>query len=144
MAGEQQRGVLKMSSASTVAGEITAVEATLRVAMLAPDLETLAQLLSPRLVFTDQAGRLYGKEDDLEAHRSGLLRLSMLEIQETKILEIGHVAAVVNALVRLTGTYGSNSFDGTFRYTRTWTHSESGQWQVLAGHVSAVESATEA
>ena len=123
-----------------VVHEIAEAEAALGKAMLVSDADTLGDLLSPRLVFTDQAGHVYGKEDDLKAHASGLLKLSVLDIQETTILEVEGAAAVVNALARLAGTHAGSSFEGLFRYTRTWCRSESGRWQVLAGHVSAVHS----
>jgi hypothetical protein len=38
------------------------------------------------------------------------------------------------------GTYAGSPFAGIFRYTRTWCRSPSGPWQVLGGHVSAVQS----
>ena len=123
---------------TTIPNEIAALEAKLKAAMLASDVVVLDYLLSPQLVFTDQTGRVLGKEDDLETHRSGRLRLSALEVLDTMTVDIPS-AAVVSALVRLVGTFDGNTFSGKFRYTRTWFRSASGIWQVVAGHVSVVQ-----
>jgi hypothetical protein len=41
--------------------------------MLRSDVVVLDELLAPELIFTNHLGRVLGKEDDLAAHRSGVL-----------------------------------------------------------------------
>jgi ketosteroid isomerase-like protein len=115
---------------------IESAEARLRAAMLASDAVALDELLAERLVFTDQNGRILGKADDLALHRSGLLELAEIEMEDRQIRPLGD-AAVVTARVRLAGSYGGTGFAGLFAYTRVWRRSPRG-WEVEVAHCSAV------
>ena len=54
-------------------------EAALRRAQLASDVTELDRLLDEVLVFTGPDGDLYSKADDLDAHRTGTVRITRLE-----------------------------------------------------------------
>jgi hypothetical protein len=58
----------------TVEAQILDAEDRLRTAMLNSDLAALDELLAPELIFTNHLGHLLGKEDDLAAYRSGILK----------------------------------------------------------------------
>jgi ketosteroid isomerase-like protein len=113
---------------------VEAAEAALRAAMLAGDVSALDRLLSDELIFTDQAGRLLGKQDDLSAYRAGLLRLSRADSTERAIRLAGD-AAIVTLRAELAGRWDGNAFAGAFRYTRVWRRGAEG-WQLLAAHCS--------
>lgn len=55
---------------------IAACEEALRTAMLAGDVKALEQLLADDMIFVDQQGVRRSRDDDIAAHRSGLLDLS--------------------------------------------------------------------
>jgi hypothetical protein len=65
--------------------QISVVEERLRLAMLASDFDTLDELISPDLIFTNHCGQVLGKQDDLESHRNGLLRMHKLEPSEMRV-----------------------------------------------------------
>jgi ketosteroid isomerase-like protein len=115
---------------------LRACEAALRQAQLAGDAAALERLVVEALVFTGPDGALYGKADDLEAHRQGWVRITRLDPSEERVQRFGSIA-VVSVRMEMTGTFRGAAFAGPFRYTRVWCERPDG-WRVVAGHVSAV------
>lgn len=115
---------------------LRACEAALRQAQLASDVRELDRLVDDALVFVGPNGAVYGKEDDLDAHRRGVVRITRLEPSEERIQRFGHVA-VVSVRMEMSGTFEGAAFAGPFRYTRVWCARSDG-WRIVAGHVSAV------
>jgi hypothetical protein len=101
--------------------------------MLRSDIEVLDELLAPELIFTNHRGQMLGKEDDLAAHRSGLLRVKELKPSERVVLLLGDVA-VVSVRMLLVGTYDGNAANGDFRFTRVWALSPPKTLRVVAAH----------
>lgn len=83
-------------------------------------------------------GAVVGKQDDLEAHRTGRIQITVLTPSDQRIVRCGRTA-VVNVRMEVAGTFGGTAFSGGFRYTRVW-HEQPECWRVVAGHVSAVAS----
>ena len=117
--------------------QIQQAEQKLMTAQLASDADALAQLLADDLIFTGPDGRLYHKADDLEAHRSGTMRLTHSSPYEP-IIKLLPQIAIVSVLVDLQGFIGEQSIDGSYRYTRVWTN-QNNAWQVIAAHCSQVQ-----
>ena len=115
---------------------LRACEAALRQAQLAGDAAALDRLVDEALVFTGPDGALYGKADDLEAHRQGWVRITRLDPSEERVQRFGSIA-VVSVRMEMAGTFRGTAFAGPFRYTRVWCERPDG-WRVVAGHVSAV------
>ncbi|MDB4913380.1 MAG: cytochrome [Gemmatimonadetes bacterium] len=113
-----------------------ASEAAIRAAQLAGDASALDALIDESLVFTGPDGGIYGKQDDLAAHRAGAIRITRLEPSEEHVQELGDVA-VVCVRMEMAGTFQGTPFAGPFRYTRVWARRAS-TWRVVAGHVSAI------
>jgi ketosteroid isomerase-like protein len=116
---------------------LRACEATLRRAQLASDVAALERLLDDSLVFTGPDGAVYGKADDLDAHRQGMIHITRLEPSEERIQRFGSIA-VVSVRMEMAGTFRGAAFAGPFRYTRVWCQRPDG-WRIVAGHVSAVQ-----
>ncbi|MBN2133564.1 MAG: nuclear transport factor 2 family protein [Sedimentisphaerales bacterium] len=117
--------------------EVFKAEERLRQAMLGSDVSALDELLAAELVFTNHLGQVLGKEDDLNAHRSGLVKVTELTPSERHVLLKADVA-VVSVRVHLAGSYAGVASEADFRFTRVWALSCGGTWQVIAGHVSVV------
>ena len=115
---------------------LRACEAALRQAQLASDVAVLDQLVDDALIFTGPDGAVYGKQDDLDAHRRGTVRITRLEPSEERIQRFGSIA-VVSVRMEMSGTFQGATFAGPFRYTRVWCARPEG-WRIVAGHVSAV------
>ena len=115
---------------------LRASELALRAAQLASDVPALDRLVDDELVFTGPDGAVYGKADDLDAHRRGWVRVTRLEPSEERVQRFGRVA-VVSVRMEMAGSFKGEPFAGAFRYTRVWCERSDG-WRVVAGHVSAV------
>jgi ketosteroid isomerase-like protein len=115
---------------------LRACETALRRAQLASDVAELDRLVDDALVFTGPNGAVYTKQDDLEAHRRGLIRITRLDPSEERIQRFGHMA-VVSVRMEMSGTFEGTAFAGPFRYTRVWRAQADG-WRIVAGHVGAV------
>ena len=115
---------------------LLACEAAIRRAQLAGDVAALDRLVDDALVFTGPDGAVYGKADDLDAHRQGWVRITRLEPSEERVQRFGRVA-VVSVRMEMAGTFHGAAFAGPYRYTRVWCERPDG-WRVVAGHVSAV------
>ncbi len=109
-------------------------EEQLRSAMLAGDVERLDDLIDDALVFVTPAGALVRKDEDVDNHRSGALKLTRMDPRELFVELFGEDIGVATVLVDLEGSLGETTFAGTFRYVRTWRRSQ-GTWRVIAGAV---------
>lgn len=119
--------------------EIVALEARLRAAQLEADVGALDRLIADELLFTGPDGRLGTKAQDLEAHRSGLVRFRAHEPEELRIRRVGEDVAIVALRARLAVEVAGRLVEGRYRYTRVWGR-EHGAWRVAGGHVSEVPS----
>ena len=121
----------------TVEAQIVNAEDRLRTAMLSSDVSALDELLAPDLIFTNHLGQLLGKEDDLAAHRSGMLKVKELTPSEQHVRPNGDVV-IVSVRMQLSGMYDGNPASGDFRFTRVWALSPNKTWHVVAAHSSIV------
>jgi len=122
---------------SPLEDEIMQLEDRLRTAMLRSDVLALNELIAPDLVFTNHLGQLLGKDDDLAAYRSGVLKVVSLESSEQHVKTLGDVA-VVSVRMQLTGTYGGAPANGDFRFTRVWARSQRETWHIVAAHAGLI------
>jgi ketosteroid isomerase-like protein len=118
--------------------QISLIEERLRLAMLASDCLALDELISPDLIFTNHLGQICGKQDDLNMHRGGLLKLHTLEPSELSVRTWGNLA-VVSVRMKVGGAFDNMAFQEDLRYTRVWGLSERGSWEILTGHSSRVQ-----
>ena len=117
---------------------IAALEAELRAAQLASDVDALDRLISSDLLFTGPDGQLATKADDLAAHRGGVIRMRAHEPQDMRMRRVGDGVVLVALLTRIAGEFAGQRFDGTFRYTRVWAREADGVWRIAGGHVAPV------
>jgi ketosteroid isomerase-like protein len=115
---------------------VVELEERLERAMRTSDVLVLDELLADDLLFTNHQGLVVTKQEDLEVHRSGLLKLDSLGVSDRSIRQLGNVA-IVAVRVQLAGRYADNYFEGTFRYTRVWALLGV-RWQIVAAHASVV------
>jgi ketosteroid isomerase-like protein len=115
---------------------VQSAELALRRAQLTGDVVALDALLDEALVFTGPDGAIYGKHDDLNAHRTGVIRITQLEPSDERLQDFGSIV-VVSVRMEMRGLFKGAAFAGPFRYTRIWRAADNG-WRVVAGHVSAI------
>ena len=121
----------------TAEAQILDAEDRLRAAMLSSDVGALDALLAPDLIFTNHLGQLLGKENDLAAHRSGVLKVKELRPSEQHVRFSAGVA-IVSVRMQLLGTYNGEPANGDFRFTRVWALSGEKTWHVVAAHAGLV------
>jgi ketosteroid isomerase-like protein len=115
---------------------IEALEEKLRQAMLDSNVEALDKLIADDLVFTMHTGLVIHKQDDLEAHRTGIQRFTKIDLDDQQIRHYGD-CAVVAVKVGLTGQFNGQAYSETYRFTRVWVKRQN-HWQIAAGHVSQI------
>jgi ketosteroid isomerase-like protein len=121
----------------TLEDRIKDAEDRLRIAMLSSDVSSLDELLAPDLIFTNHLGQLLGKDNDLAAYRSGMLKVIVLTPSEQQIRVVGEIA-IVSVRMQLAGTYDGGPANGDFRFTRVWALSPQETWRVVAAHACIV------
>jgi ketosteroid isomerase-like protein len=118
--------------------EIVALEAALRRAQLDADVAMLDALIAEELLFTGPDGEVGTKAQDLEAHRSGVVRFRAHEPEELRIRRVGTDVVVSALRARLAVEVAGSLVQGTYRYTRVWAREDGERWRVVGGHVSEV------
>jgi uncharacterized protein (TIGR02246 family) len=119
--------------------EIEALEEQLQQAMLNGDVEALDSLIADDLVFTMHTGLVINKQDDLEAHRTGIQKFTKVDLNDQQIRHYGD-CAVVTVKADLAGRFNGQAYAATYRFTRVWVKRQN-RWQIAAGHVSQVSDA---
>lgn len=122
---------------NSIETQIIEAEEQLRLAILSSDVDALDRLLAPELIFTNHLGQVLSKEDDLMAHRSGIVKVQVLTPSEQH-LQIKGAIAIVSVRMHISGSYNGVISDSDFRFTRVWTPSANNIWQVIAAHSSIV------
>jgi ketosteroid isomerase-like protein len=111
------------------------LEDKLQQAMLTSNVSVLDDLIADDLVWTMHTGVVANKQDDLEAHRTGVFRFTKVEISDRKIHPYSNDCVVVTLKAELAGTLGDQAFSAPYRFTRIWLQRQN-RWQIIAGHVS--------
>jgi ketosteroid isomerase-like protein len=117
--------------------QIIDAEERLRQAMIASDVNVLDELLAPEIIITNHFGQLMSKEDDLAAHKSGLIKIHELNPSERQI-QIHEEVAIVSVRMQIVGSYDGNPANGDFRFTRVWAISGSGTYHIVVAHIGMV------
>ena len=113
--------------------QIDACENRLKHAMLNSDVKALDELLAPNLIFTNHLGALMTKQQDLDAHHLGLLKINDISLSDNKTL-VCHDVVVVSVQAFIKGSFNGSASESTFRFTRVWAKAGSDKWQVIAAH----------
>jgi len=119
--------------------EIVILEARIRAAQLSADITALHELISDNLLFTGPDGQLGTKAQDIEAHRSGIVKFLAHVPEELRIRRVGANVAIASLRAQLTVEVAGNISHGLFRYTRVWAREDDNLWRVVGGHVSSVK-----
>lgn len=116
---------------------IEKLEEKLQHAMLTSNVAVLDELIADDLVWTMHTGFVSSKQHDLEAHQSGILQFTKVEISDRQIHLYSENCIVVTLQAELAGTFHGQAFSQPYRFTRVWLQKHN-RWQVVAGHVSQI------
>ncbi|MEK1890677.1 MAG: nuclear transport factor 2 family protein [Phyllobacterium sp.] len=115
---------------------INALEDQLQSATLAGDADVLDVLLADDLTFIDHLGRRVDKQQELEAHRTGILKVHQMDVYD-RIVRLLDKAAVVSLRARVGGTYYDEEFSTKAAFTRVWV-CRHGIWSIISVHCCLV------
>lgn len=110
-------------------------EVRLQEAQLGSRVDALDRLLHPDLLFVGPDGDVCTKTDDLDWHRTGVLRVHSLEPEDLIVRVIDGVGVTVLTAM-MSGELAGTPFSSRMRYTRSWAWSD-GRWQIVLAHASA-------
>ena len=116
---------------------LVAAERRLLEAQRRGDVEALDELLHPDVVAIGPDGSTFTKEDDLDAYRSGALRITSLVERSVEVRDDGP-SGVSRTVVDIEAVQGGAPAAARFGYTRLWVVAD-GRWQVLAAAFGPVE-----
>ncbi|PSB58973.1 nuclear transport factor 2 family protein [Chamaesiphon polymorphus] len=117
--------------------QIVEIEERLRQAMLKSDVAELDALIAPELIFTSYLGQLVSKEQDLDMHRSGAIKIESITPSERQI-QLNEGFSIVSVRTHILGSYEGTAMESDFRFTRVWAVSSVGLLQIVAGHVGTI------
>ncbi len=113
---------------------VRAHEQQLTAAMLQSDVPALDALLAPDLMFINHLGCLMSKQDDLQAHKSGLFNIEQINLAEEQLKLLGDTVAVVTVKAHIRGSFNGEKSENAFRFTRVWCETAPGLWQLNVAH----------
>jgi hypothetical protein len=117
--------------------ELITAERRLQTAQRDADLDALDELLHPRVVGAGPDGRVFGKEDDLGAYRSGTLRITRLVEESIEVQDDGPTG-VTRVLAAVDAVQADTKVSARLRYTRLWLR-DGDRWRVLAATVTPAQ-----
>ena len=117
--------------------EIARREEQLLAAMRASNAEALDDLLADDLIFTHHLGGMMGKQDDLDAHRTGFVKVHAVTASDQRIRILGDVA-IVTVRLDIMGSFGGVESSGAFRFTRVWAPGKNNECQLITAHSTRI------
>jgi len=114
---------------------IITLEKKLESAMLTSDVEILDKLLDDRLVFTNHVGQQTTKQMDLEAHRSGAVKIDSIN-QSNQSVNLFENVAIVTVLSEICGLFGDVRSTVKIHFTRVWQKINNKEFKLIAAHSS--------
>lgn len=118
--------------------DLADAEDELRRALLAADVIALDALLDDEIELVDEAGVSSTKHEEIEAFRSGRVRLAELAVERQRVRVLGELGTT-DVVASVAGTRGGAPFQARLRFQRTWRLSDA--WAVVASHASHVRRA---
>jgi len=115
---------------------IQTLEDRLITAMKASNVGELDTLIADDLIFTAHNGMMFTKQDDLDAHNSGNIKIYEINTSE-QLISIVDDIAIVSVLMEISGSFFGNTEVGFFRFTRVWKQQQ-GNWKIIAAHSTQV------
>ncbi len=121
--------------------EIEGLELQWREALVNNNLPVIDRLLADDYLGIGANGTLETKADVLAMHRSGSLKITLMNLSDLKIRVYGDTA-VVTSKADLEGTNGDRDISGHYRYTRVYSNRD-GQWRIVSFEASRIPGESE-
>ena len=109
--------------------EIEQIQEQWRQAQLGQNVSTMDHLLADDFLGVTAAGQVVTKAQQLDRMRTGQLKLTELEISDTKI-KFSHTLAVATSLLHLDGTAEGHPLRGYFRFLQVYQRTPGDGWKI--------------
>lgn len=119
---------------SEIHKEIEALEQQWQQATVTNNIGEMSRLLADDYVGITSNGTVENKPQALAQRSAGTIRITKLDITDTRIRVYGDTA-VVTSQAQLEGTNGATDMSGQYRYTRVYTR-RMGQWKIVTFEAS--------
>lgn len=114
--------------------EVEAIEYQWRQAMLNNNLGDMDKLLADDYIAITANGTIETKAQAIAARRAGTLRITRMDISDTKVRIYGDTA-VVTSRAEINGSNGASDVSGHYRYTRVYNY-RLGKWKIVSFEAS--------
>ena len=101
------------------------------------DVAFIERVEADNYVYTDAAGNVGHKADDLATARAGDVKIDAFKLAAMKV-ELHGDTAVVTGETTLAGSDHSGTLAGTYRWTDTFVRRPGGSWQAVASQATTV------
>lgn len=119
--------------------QIQKLEEQLNAALVGSDIETLESLVSDAFIFTDHMGVVHSKAEELGNYASRFFDVKSI-VSSGKQITVVNQTAIVSDQLEMTGEYDGIESSSQFRATRVWGCVQSRAWQLLAVHMTLLDS----
>lgn len=119
---------------SEIHKEIEALEQQWRQATVTNNIGEMSRLLADDYVGITSNGTVENKQQALAQRSAGTVRITKLEITDTRVRVYGDTA-VVTSQAELEGTNGTSDISGQYRYTRVYNR-RLGEWKIVSFEAS--------
>ena len=107
------------------------------------DVAFIERVEAETYVYTDAAGNVGHKADDLATARAGDVKIDAFKLAAMTVALHGDTAVVTGATT-LSGSDHGGPLAGTYRWTDTFVRRVDGQWQAISSQATAVAKPEEA
>jgi len=119
--------------------EIEALEQQWCQAIVTNNVSEMDRLLADDYIGISSNGTIETKAQELAQRRAGTVRVSKLDLTDTRVRVYGDTA-VVTSLADLIGTNGTTDISGEYRYTRVYNR-RLGDWKIVSFEASRLNDA---
>lgn len=105
--------------------------------MIEKQLDSLSVYLDERVLYIHSNGLIQNKEDMLKDFSNGNLTLSVVEIEEAKVIAFGSTA-VLTGKGSFSGIINALSFQVKLLYTEVYVH-DNYKWKLVSRHANKVQ-----
>lgn len=94
-----------------------------------------ADYLTESYVDTDPQGKVRGKAESVEMHKSADMVLDTVNLSDRNVQTFNGDTVIVTGKMTLAGTYSGQSVSGDYQFTRVWVKLGL-EWKLAASHTS--------
>ncbi|KQM76957.1 hypothetical protein ASE74_16930 [Pedobacter sp. Leaf216] len=100
------------------------------------DLPTLDLLFADGMLFHDQYGNVLDKEMDMEAYRTGMVRINKIDVSRREI-RVFESIVIVSACLFIKGSYSDILLNGKYQWLRVWGKVRE-EWKVISASCTSI------